>query len=288
MLINEVSKKLNITKRAIKFYEENGLLHPKKLNNNYRDYSGEDILILQKISLYRKLGISVQDIKSLLRNNDRELLEKIYREKLSEINLKSKEMELFKLYLDKGDVTEAEEMLDYENVAEAIGSLLPGVWGNYLISHFKPFLNINIKTNEQKEALNKILDYCDNTYIKIPFIMRISEKLSNSIINKQTAEEMIARYQDISEVEYEKLKKQTLQGVKLKTGILRFHPVFAAQRSFQIELQNKGYNDILIPNLKKLSPKYAEYKDALDSINERICNELGLFYDSKFNLKIKK
>ena len=62
MTINEISKKLNITKRAIKFYEEKGLLKITKDNNGYRNYSERDVEILQMISLYRKLGISIADI----------------------------------------------------------------------------------------------------------------------------------------------------------------------------------------------------------------------------------
>ena len=41
----------------------------------------------------------------------------------------------------------------------------------------------------------------------------------------------------------------------------------------------KGYNDIFIPNLMVLSPTYAEYKKALDNVNDRMCRELGLYYD---------
>ena len=52
--------------------------------------------------------------------------------------------------------------------------------------------------------------------------------------------------------------------------------------------QNKGYNDIFIPNLMVLSPTYAEYKKALDNLNDRMCRELGLYYDSNYNLVIKK
>ena len=54
------------------------------------------------------------------------------------------------------------------------------------------------------------------------------------------------------------------------------------------ELQDKGYNDIFIPNLIKLSPKYKEYHDALQSVNKKICDELGLYYDSNFQLVMKK
>ena len=28
-----------------------------------------------------------------------------------------------------------------------------------------------------------------------------------------------------------------------------------------------------------LSPQYAEYKKALDNVNDRMCRELGLYYD---------
>ena len=47
------------------------------------------------------------------------------------------------------------------------------------------------------------------------------------------------------------------------------------------------YNDIFIPNMIILSPKYKEYHDALTSINNRICNDLGLYYDSNYNLSMK-
>ena len=62
----------------------------------------------------------------------------------------------------------------------------------------------------------------------------------------------------------------------------------ACKSRMQKELQNKGYNDIFIPNLMVLSPTYAEYKKALDNVNDRMCRELGLYYDSNYNLVIKK
>ena len=53
-------------------------------------------------------------------------------------------------------------------------------------------------------------------------------------------------------------------------------------------LQDCGYNDIFIPNMIRLSPAYKKYHDALMQINERICNDLGLYYDSDYNLVMKK
>ena len=82
--------------------------------------------------------------------------------------------------------------------------------------------------------------------------------------------------------------KKVWKGAKMKNGIMKYHPAFIAQRKMQKELQNKGYNDIFIPNLMVLSPTYAEYKKALDNLNDRMCRELGLYYDSNYNLVIKK
>lgn len=114
-------------------------------------------------------------------------------------------------------------------------------------------------------------------------------KLAGRIMKEtRTADEMIAYYRDMSESEYERLKKMVRKGAKMKTGIMKYHPSFVAQRKMQKEFQNKGYNDIFIPNLMVLSLKYAEYKKALDEVNDRMCRELGMHYDSNYNLVIKK
>ncbi len=64
MTVNEIAKELNITKRAMKYYEEQGLLKVAKDSNGYRNYSEQDVERLRIISVYRKLGISISGIKS--------------------------------------------------------------------------------------------------------------------------------------------------------------------------------------------------------------------------------
>ena len=289
MLLNEIANEVGMTKRAIKYYEEKGLLSVNKSNNGYRDYSPNDVDTLKRISVYRKLGVSVKDIKSLLENNDKDVLVRIYNEKMQDKILQDNELNALKQFIEDNDVNKIDEMLDYQSVEDAIESLLPDKeWNDYFKSHFKPFLDIRLETPEQKQALRNILMYCDETTLKIPLIMRISMKI-NSGVNKETrtADEMIAYYRDMSEGEYSKLKEMTLQGVKIKSGILKYHPAFVAQRKLQKEFQNKGYNDILIPNMIVLSPLYAEYKANLDKVDDKICRELGLYYDSNYNLVIK-
>ena len=289
MLLNEIIKEVGMTKRAVKYYEEKGLLIVNKDNNGYRNYSKQDVDTLKKISVYRKLGIGIKDIQKLLKTDDKSILLHIYQEKLQEHVLQDSELKALKQFIDDGNADKANELLDYQTVENAIESLLPGKeWANYFKSHFKPFLNIRLTTPEQKQALQNILEYCDKTTLKIPFMTEIGMKIANTISQEsRTADEMIAYYRDMNENEYSKLKEKVYAGVKMKTGMMKYHPSFIAQRKMQKELQNKGYNDIFLPNLMILSPKYAEYKKSLDALNNRICSELGLYYDSNYNLIMK-
>lgn len=290
MLLNEIIEEVGMSKRAIKFYEEKGLLSVHKDSNGYRNYTSEDVEILKKISVYRKLGISIKDIQDLLQNNNKELLLRIYYEKLEENKLLESQLQALHDFIENDDASKANALLDYESISSALDSLLiDEAWSSYFKSHFKPFLQVKITNDNQRQALKDILEYCEQTTIHTPFLLKLGMKLNHGVNNNtKTAEELISYYKDTNEEEYEKLKKNVLSGVKIKSSIIKYHPVYIAQRNYMKELQNKGYNDIFIPNMKKLSPLYKEYKDALDSINDKICAELGLYYDHNYNLVMKK
>ena len=59
MLINEVCKRCGLTKKAIEYYEEQGLTRPQIMENGYRVFSEDDVIQLNKIAVLRGLGISV-------------------------------------------------------------------------------------------------------------------------------------------------------------------------------------------------------------------------------------
>ena len=61
MKINEIEKIVGISKKNIRFYEDQGLLSPaRNRENGYREYGQEDLVILQKIKFLRKLGIPLE------------------------------------------------------------------------------------------------------------------------------------------------------------------------------------------------------------------------------------
>ena len=67
MKINEVEALVGITKKNIRFYEEQGLLTPKRNSeNSYRDYGDEEVQTLMRIKLLRKLGVPIEEIRQML------------------------------------------------------------------------------------------------------------------------------------------------------------------------------------------------------------------------------
>lgn len=70
MKINEVEQQVDISKKNIRFYEQQGLLSPKRnLENGYRDYSKEDVLELKKIKMLRKLSLPLEEIRRIQRGD---------------------------------------------------------------------------------------------------------------------------------------------------------------------------------------------------------------------------
>ena len=64
--INEVEALVGISKKNIRFYEQEGLLSPKRNSeNSYREYSAEDVAILKEIRLLRRLSVPLDEIRKL-------------------------------------------------------------------------------------------------------------------------------------------------------------------------------------------------------------------------------
>ena len=73
-LIKQVSEISGVSVRTLHHYDEIGLLSPKKQENGYRYYSDEELSQLQTILYYKYLGFSLKEIKSLMTQNEDNLL----------------------------------------------------------------------------------------------------------------------------------------------------------------------------------------------------------------------
>ena len=61
MKINEVEAQVGVTKKNIRFYEEKGLIAPRRNSENgYREYGPGEVEQLKQIKLLRKLGVPLR------------------------------------------------------------------------------------------------------------------------------------------------------------------------------------------------------------------------------------
>lgn len=87
MKINEVMKATGLTKKAIYYYESEGLIRPKKVpGNNYRIYTDKDVRKLIRINILRRLDVPIKSIAGLL--NKSVTMKELLVEQLIETNLR--------------------------------------------------------------------------------------------------------------------------------------------------------------------------------------------------------
>lgn len=102
--ISKLAKEFNITTRTIRYYEEIGLLIPKRSSNGRREYSKRERGKLKLILRGKRLDFSLVEIKEMVQlfetnPHDKELIEKSLQfgqKKLNEIDEKIKNLELLK------------------------------------------------------------------------------------------------------------------------------------------------------------------------------------------------
>ena len=70
MKIKQVEELVGITRKNIRFYEDQGLLNVERAENGYREYHQVDVIRLQEIKLFRKMDISIEEMKQHLKELD--------------------------------------------------------------------------------------------------------------------------------------------------------------------------------------------------------------------------
>lgn len=302
MLINEVCKSTGLTKKAILYYEKENFISPKKLSNGYRDYSNEDIKILQEISLYRKLDISVKDIMTILKSKDkREILNRIVIEKeQKEIRLKIDKIHLERLIEGDMSINEIsrlndeiiqEEKKSGEFIKRELKRAFPKGFGEYMAYHFSPYLNEPLDTMEKIKAWHNIVEFLDNIpQFKIPKFIQIGLASSSDEIRKRTYEATKSKMEALLEAQGEELEeyKKELLGYVDRQKEWRLLPYLNPFFNFKKKLMNfykeSGYYEVFIPNMKVLSKEYREYSEKLNLINDKLSKELGIKYDENYKI----
>ena len=145
MKINEVEQTVGITKKNIRFYEQEGLLNPPRGANGYRDYTSEDVGTLQQIKLLRRLDIPIEEIKRL--QSGTLTLEDCLRRHLIVLERRSKNLNAMESFCERILAEKAElNTLPVEQLLEEMDNMEEGG---------TKFVNVQSKdkTRRKKDAL---------------------------------------------------------------------------------------------------------------------------------------
>lgn len=282
MLIKEVCDECRLTKKAIEYYESKNLIHPKILENRYRDYSNDDISALKEISVLRKCGISIADIAEIMHSSNKPaaLAKCKYVTELRMQHLSDIQKCMDNLIEDYNVNREFDFLQMHDEnlytIKEKLVFSFPGNYGLYVSMHFGRFLNGAIETEEQRKAYDSIVQYLDDVDLYLPkelsdfleAFFTASEKIDAAKIEEEANGRIFEMLTD-TERYLERNHEQIEQYIEYKCSDEYKNSEAAKIQKFMLDFQKEsGYQEVLIANIKILSPSYAEYLKKIEAANE--------------------
>ncbi len=152
MKIQHVEELVGITRKNIRFYEDQGLLSPKRAENGYREYHEEDIRRLKQIKFLRKLFVPIEEIRLVLSGEIP--LEDCLEHRLRDIE--KQRMNLDELQTVTEDLlcgSTPEDPLTLERLE--IDSCLENI--NRLEKEGKTFMDVNLTDVHRKKAVGSLI-----------------------------------------------------------------------------------------------------------------------------------
>lgn len=103
LLIGQMAKLNHTTLATLRHYDKVGILSPVYVNpeTGYRYYDVQQCLVFHMIQHHKALNMSLKEIKEILRRNDYDFLEQIYKKKLDEVDQALAEFEFRKEELER-------------------------------------------------------------------------------------------------------------------------------------------------------------------------------------------
>ncbi len=281
MLIGEAAAKTGLTKKAIEYYAEQGLINPEISENGYRNFSEDDISKLRKISVLRNLGLSVADIKEFFSDNGHGKIQEIINRKAFEAQVFKEKENLLRGLSEKPDwdkIQEEIESLERKNsILTRLLNCFPGFFGQYIIIHFTPFLNDPITTAEQQKAFDTIVLFLDNLEMDIPedlreFIYEITKEMDSDFAERMS--ENLQKTVNNPKKYLEENRENIELFKKLKESKeYKSSPAFRLNEYFKKITSESGYYDIFISSMRKLSPSYEAYYEKLKEADRIFAEE---------------
>lgn len=278
---SEVEKITGLRRKAILYYEEKGLISPALEENNYRNYSEEDLDRLIKISIYRRLGLSISEIKNILDSNNKKI-GKILRDRDYKIELEKNKKNLLERIVRGDDLKEITDELNTlekeESIYEKLTRIFPGYFGQAFFMTYKPFLKEKLKEDEE-EAFNEYVNFLDSlpeidfTEEEKSYIENLTSDFKNEDLEKINSEKIKAAYN------FENWLRENENNIKAYEKFLESHeyknsPVKIIRDKIKNYMIENNYYEVALPLIRKMSPAYDDYYKKLLESNEKFLRQV--------------
>lgn len=308
MKIKDVMKQTGLTRKAIYYYEEAGLIAPSTdPENQYRIYSSDDVERLRYIRTLRRLGMPIRDIKTILQYPDQATL--LLRKQLARIEAESSELALCRQAIsvlieaaeqspkDGGrsrireadllaGAVEQERRRRDDYMRRRLMELFPGTMGKFMALHFGAFLQEPLSDSDKESAWERLVGYVDSMeQFDIPSqLAEHIDRMSEEEIEEAAAvyRESLQRYISPTEAEYEELKKEMRAQVEQFKKWPLNQEQTALTRQLKERLDRAGFYRVFVEQMRTLSADYRNYLETL----ERLQRDLNVRYDDHGMLTI--
>jgi len=279
MLINEVAKQCGITKKAVQYYVEQHMVNPYILENGYKDFTAQDVEIIKRIVLFRRLGLSILEIKKVLEKKDN--IKSILYQRTLDMEREKIRHSILKKIAEGEFVenlsSEINEINSKSVIIKRLLDLFPSYYGKFISLNFSRYLTEPIETEEQKNAFQEIIEFFDNVpdmtipiplqeyldqYLELYSGEEGTEKINSILQGKQEAVQDINSFVDNN--------KEILDAYHSfkQTEEYKSSPAYQLMELMKEFCSSSGYYDVFIPAMRRLSPLYNEYYEQMLRANE--------------------
>ncbi len=284
MMIHEAMKETGLTRKAIEYYIDQELIAPQAQENGYRAFSEEDVSRLKAVAVYRRLGVSVADIREILGGDRAKALGSILVRRRIDAQQRLRKDALLER-LSSG--AQIEDILPEINALEAGASIadrlieaFPGYFGQYISLHFSHFLMTPIEQPQQEDAYETIVRWLD----ALP-PLDLPEDLQ-AFLDETTAAMPVEQMEDVHAAivrasedpgAYFREHEETIRAYLSMKETPEYRAsaparLMEAMKDFQ---RQSGYMDVFIPAMERLSPSYAIYRRRMEAANEALIRVMG-------------
>lgn len=282
MLIHEVCRCTNLTKKAVEYYTQKGLVIPELLENGYRDYKKGDLEVLRQIGVLRRLGMGMEEIREILTDHTGGALKKAAARKELRTRQSAKKDILLRKLEEGTPYWEVEEELQVlemeETIAERLLDAFPGYYGRFVWMHFSGFLSEPVKTTEQQEAYEAVTGFLDEMpSFEVPEdVEEVMSRELDSLETEKIEEIVKGMRQSLADPEAFLAENQETIAWYLAYRQSKEYQDSAAgrwmecMRAFQ---SASGYTTVFLPAMRRLSPSYQKYCDQMERANEQLLKQ---------------